>query len=322
MTKRERERAILKMVYDVHAYASIDDHERPDFLLRHSVDGPPFGIEVTELFATESDARMRHRADYITRLFAGGAPMHKDDVKTLRVAKVVITTKDGVEKARDVPAIIRRMPTVAEHSRMIADTIRRKDVQAATYDPMHSHVNLVILDRVDSLVGSGEINTAEWFCKELKSALLETSFREVFWIRTIEHARRVFIPLRMLLLLSEFYLFGDAVVLYGPTPETLDPESLAELFVGFMQPRGLSVQLIRHGHDQRAAAFGNTAVLLDAEGRVSVLDFADFIVPSPIEASPDSLTGTEQFASHYRSHVSNNSFVTELMIDVVVDSAI
>jgi hypothetical protein len=47
MSKRERERAILGMVYDLSRLSTVLDRESPDFELRHAIYDDPFGVEVT-----------------------------------------------------------------------------------------------------------------------------------------------------------------------------------------------------------------------------------------------------------------------------------
>lgn len=52
---------------------------------------PTFGVEITELFEDGSSARLVKIPDYMQRLWDGGEPVHKDDVKGIKVVTVQIT---------------------------------------------------------------------------------------------------------------------------------------------------------------------------------------------------------------------------------------
>jgi len=57
--KRAQETAILEMAYDLSRLHSVTPRERPDFALAHGVGSKPFGVEVTQLFIHESQARFK-----------------------------------------------------------------------------------------------------------------------------------------------------------------------------------------------------------------------------------------------------------------------
>ena len=56
--KRAQETAILEMAYDLSRLHEVTPCERPDFALVHTPNSDPFGVEVTQLFANESLARL------------------------------------------------------------------------------------------------------------------------------------------------------------------------------------------------------------------------------------------------------------------------
>lgn len=99
----------------------------------------PFGVEVTEFYDTESDARARNHPTYVSDLLAGGGHMHKDDVSVLSVARVSIQGPDGVVKQTDVSAILRELPTYDDKAKQLAAAIAKKDEDVATYEPAMSH---------------------------------------------------------------------------------------------------------------------------------------------------------------------------------------
>src|SRR5229473_6964619 len=146
--KAERERAGFDQVYRAQEFESLQHSDRPDFVLRPRGADAAFGVEVTELYETEADARAETHPGYISDLLAGGPHMHKHDASVLRVEKVQLQDREGNLKAADLPAIIRSKPSADEHARAIAELLRRKTKQATGYRKDLSHVNLLIIDRL------------------------------------------------------------------------------------------------------------------------------------------------------------------------------
>ena len=68
--KPDRERASLRLVYDEEKFALVEHRDEPDFVLQHHGDHLPFGVEVTDLYETESDARAQLHPTYISDLLA------------------------------------------------------------------------------------------------------------------------------------------------------------------------------------------------------------------------------------------------------------
>src|SRR5687767_1964051 len=69
--KRAHETAILKMAYDLDTFHRVVDQERPDFALTRFEDDMPFGVEVTQLFVSQSHARMHLVNGYLHQLWSG-----------------------------------------------------------------------------------------------------------------------------------------------------------------------------------------------------------------------------------------------------------
>ena len=77
LTKHEREAAILKAVYDTRDFDTVTHLDRPDFILGHN-SGVSFGVEITEVHRSETDARVTYRPSYLDDLFA--FPIARDGV--------------------------------------------------------------------------------------------------------------------------------------------------------------------------------------------------------------------------------------------------
>ena len=137
--KREREWSALRCVYDERAFESVIPSEKPDFVLTYR-GNRPFGVEITELFLSESDARVNCLPDYVTSLLTGGKPRHKDDYTELAVSTVSIQDADGTLKAEGIPGIMRTLPTINRYRQMLVEVIEDKNSQFDGYDESLSHI--------------------------------------------------------------------------------------------------------------------------------------------------------------------------------------
>ena len=208
--------------------------------------------------------------------------MHKDDLELLRVERVTITSGEGIEMAQDVPAIVRPLPPLRDHIGKLAMVIKVKDRKTAEYASSLDHVNLIVMDRSDrSLAPAPEVRSSDLLLPELKSALWETKYRDVFLVTMVEERRRVFLPLRMLLLLSELYLFIGAVNSYDDAEIDERPEHVVPMFAQFMLDLGRPVEVGKEpGNELPIVLLGNTAVKVEKEWRIIILDFSDYPPPS------------------------------------------
>ena len=93
--------------------------EPPDFAYRRA-GRVILGVEVSEIFSSESDARLQKVEGYALDLLDGGEFLHKDDSRTLNVARVTIMNKDGVAKA-EVMAIMQEIPAFPRRVALLCD---------------------------------------------------------------------------------------------------------------------------------------------------------------------------------------------------------
>ncbi|MEU5529489.1 hypothetical protein ABZ744_21395 [Micromonospora chersina] len=182
MTPHERKRAhetvILQMAYDLSDFHQVSPRERPDFALTRREVDKPFGVEVTQLFRHQSQARLNLVPGYMHRLWSGGSHLHKKDVKALQSVKVKIEDKHGNVRHTDVPAIIMEAPTVTQFRSALGQAIRMKT--ARQYDSSEfDHLNLVVLDWFHLKFDANEYLTDRFFDEEVRVALRECPFREV-----------------------------------------------------------------------------------------------------------------------------------------------
>ncbi|MDP9226259.1 MAG: hypothetical protein M3P18_20960 [Actinomycetota bacterium] len=317
MEKKRRERDILRLVYDEAEFLDVREQENPDFVLRRAGSAIGFGVEVTELFETESHARVRVHPRYVSELLAGSSVMHKDDLVNLEVKRVTITNPDGREKAKDVPAIIRPTPTRAAHIMGLHEVLERKDKRIAEYLPGLTHVNLIVLDRFDRDWGpADDIRSEDLLTSEMREALYGTGFREVLFVTHVAPDKRRVVPLRMLLLVSELYLFYGAVAAFESGEEITTSDQLIPAFVDYMRREGRPI-LLAEIEGSLAAQLGNAAIGLD-EHRLRIFDHADFALAEPVahDVPIDAYLMGKPFREFHRQFASAHTFVSPLAFDV------
>jgi len=320
--RKNRERAILEMVYDVDRFDSVRDSESPDFVLQHHNQNECFGVEVTEFYLTGSDARIRNISGYMPSLFAGGPARHREDVDALKVRKATLTRADG-SGDEIIDVISRKLPEVSTYVRMVTDVIERKDQKVAIYEHKLSHVNLVILDHGNRLITvSPEQFYPLFYTADLRKTLAQTGFRVVFFVTTLERTRRVYVPLKTLFLVSEFYMFYWAQDEYQEDRKFESIRTELELFVEFMLQQGVSIAFSERADEGIELLWANCSILVNDSG-IIIRDHADYALPQGIgssdKCSRDSLLDPP-FLAFLEDFKKRNTFVTDMSVDVIKDS--
>src|ERR1039457_515493 len=112
--KKLNERKIFEMVYGEREFAEVVASERPDFLVRRCPGEPCFGVEIVELYTSESSARLKNIEPYTGELLDHRKFRHKDDKRCIDVAKIDLLSRDNQVIAPQIDAIIERLPSCAE----------------------------------------------------------------------------------------------------------------------------------------------------------------------------------------------------------------
>jgi len=294
--KRAQETAILEMAYDLSRFHCVTPRERPDFALTHRADNKPFGVEVTQLFIHESQARFNLIPGYAHRLWSGGSHLHKKDLKVLQSVTVEVRDKDGNVRHADLPAVILETPGVAAFRSGLCEVIRTK--AAKGYDSNEfTHLNLVILDWFHLKFDASEYLTDQFFDDDVRAALRVSPFREVFLIiyTTVsakdddsdEPARpdaRI-IPLQQLLAMERFYVTGHVIdkECDGTLRDVAELNRLTIDHVSRVQGYGEPVEC----EGRLFLRYRGTLIEVGEQG-MQVRDSADYELPDyPIVAIPD-----------------------------------
>jgi hypothetical protein len=186
---------------------TVEEGERPDFVCSRT-GNLLFGVEITEFFWTESDARLRKIESYVSDLISGGQHRHKDDIKEIVVEDVVYHV---AATGQQIPmkAIGRMIPPHQASIPKLLDAISAKNGKAAEYAKRVSTTDLIVAD-VDRLLRfDGIQQLLEPIILGSDSATVFGSpFREIYLITQGPEKDTVYVPLRANLLASEVALFS------------------------------------------------------------------------------------------------------------------
>ncbi len=283
---KEKEKFILKMVYDPQDYDKVEDSEVPDFRIKNKGDFPYFGVEITEFYVSESNARLLEIPNYAEDIIKRDKFRHKVDKTSLSAEPVEVFSSEGKSKGT-TRAIIRQAPNGDDCCRIIAGIIQKKSLRVESYKTELSHVNLIIFDEenVFSLTSVERFNKY-FYTENMKATLLSTDFREVFFVTLIEPRRKVYFPLKAILLLRSFFLFCEMMAKYPfekQEPEGADANQRSDrtplmVFAHYLCTKTREVY-IRDNLHALEVTWGNTGIRLGQEGGTDILDYNDLPLP-------------------------------------------
>lgn len=247
----------------------------PDFVIDEGREGR-FGVEVTELFRSESDARTVNHPDYLARLFGGGPHLHRDDQRALEVHQVAVL-RPGESEQEIAPGILTPGEPIVRRYERLADVIRRKSHDR--YRAGLRHVSLIVRDRYD-LMGDkrASYSISEILSAGVREALLASHLHDVYWITVTEDHKQVYRPVRLLLMYEALFMFGRAIDECEPQREVSSSEELVLLFGNFCLRSGVDVRIwSARGklwvlHRSVAVGFGDKGA--------EILDNRDYAIPA------------------------------------------
>jgi hypothetical protein len=272
-SKKEREREIVDLVYAFRQPFKIDDGEQPDFIARLAPMDKPFGIEVTEFFHSESEARLDRVPGYVGDLLKGGVFRHKTDRQELIVDKIKIMS-GGAVKFSGVPAIVQEAPPIAECAAMVAKIIRNKSEKLNGASRKLRHINLIIRDCTGLLGHRKPSDFYSLYCTDaLTTAVFGSPFREVYFVTRLSVGDS-FIPLKMVVTLAQLYFFRAA--LRDPALDALTPDcDFIEYFGSYLDSIAGGGVLVRGDAPECEAIYGDTGFLLDPRLKLQLRMYSD-----------------------------------------------
>ena len=314
MNKQELETAILKHVYDLADFVETLASDKPDIKLRRE-GGRWFGVEITELFPSATDARMHTDPDYIGQVLSGQPVRHRDDLPELALSRVTITREDGSGSSSTTQGIFRQSPQSIDHYEALAGRIAGKNLKARDYNVELDHINLIIFDHYPESAGPARrYSVAEVLTEAGRDALDVSPFREVFWVTSERRGRRVYRPLNAVILLERFYGYLSALNEWIPHND-FEVDELALLFAHVASKQGADISLLRD-RDEWIAYRRGWGIRATSTG-VQLADMVDQVTPEfePRGEPMPARLSLAEFADFEAEYRSRRSFECEAVFD-------
>lgn len=285
--KKRRERRVFDAIYLKRAPFAVISSEHPDFLVRMAPELPLFGVEITEYFDSEVQARLRRISGYSLDLLDGRPFRHKEDRTELKVDKVSLIDGEGRVKQADFPAIIQQIPSLEICSSAVSEIIRTKDIKLDTVFAETEHVNLVIADQSGLLSRVESRTFYQAFCLDsLRRAVFTSRFREVYFVSTFKN-KQVYIPLKLLLTLAQLFFFQAAVSRIQSGLGINTVEEFMRLFAAYLT--NIAVGPVHMRSDPRGieVMYGDSGFLLTEDLSVTIKMYNDWLWPTsaPIDSN-------------------------------------
>lgn len=191
--RKTEERLQLQRVFGSDA-ATAQDFERPDFLLKTPAN-TLLGIEVTDLYSSESDAKLKRLPGYTDSLLSKSRSVHQADIGTLQVDELTILNADG-SVADKVTGIVQKFRSAAETMDLLLQRIAEKESKFSEYRQNCNEADLVITDQSHLF----HHESGEWFYKLFqplfpRKRLIASPFREIHLATTTTFQSGIRIPL-------------------------------------------------------------------------------------------------------------------------------
>jgi hypothetical protein len=239
------ERLQLQKVFGSLVAASADGGERPDFIIETS-SAVKLGVEVTSIYMNNTDAKLRHVADYQSSLLDGNGSIHLSDRGKFDLGDIEIIDQDGNHVSK-LKAIVRQVPTMEERIDNLFTVIRGKEAKVKDYLKKCECVDLIIKDESNLFLHESHEQLYELFHKLMpKKELLNSSFREIYLITTTENNKELLFPLRANFFASDCFAY---VSLIAAKRASVRFKELAEL---------LSACLLLEGYTDAKMSLGDS----------------------------------------------------------------
>lgn len=200
---KNHERRIFNQTYQPVSRWTVKPSESPDFICIR--DGKPvLGVEVTELWQHEADARLSKINGYLTSLLDGGEVMHKDDRSIAKIETIQLLPNNSLEPIAEIPAIMRKHPSPSECTRLLSSVLDLKENRISEYQLQCARIDLVIDDR-SMLFWHNDFEELIRPISDssLRKKVIKSSFREIFLLTGTRENQRIRVPLKANLLMED-----------------------------------------------------------------------------------------------------------------------
>lgn len=209
MNKDKTEKWILDMIFQE---SDITKSEQPDFIIKKS-NSIVFGVEITQLFFDESNARVHCNPKFFDSINKDGTLSNKKDESNLKVVTLTSIPKTKDEKPITVKGIVNKNPpNIPDILNRLCEVIETKDLKFEGYNKDLSYIDLIIFDYEHPFISRKAINFNYrlLYIDRLKKAVVNTNFREIYLITQFDTNELEYIDLRTEYFIEMFYLYNNA----------------------------------------------------------------------------------------------------------------
>jgi len=276
---KQQEWHILKQTMPSTLTANCIEHEAPDFLAIQN-GKTTLGIEITELFGSESDARLKKLPQYAENLISGKKHIHKDDIKHLKVEEVTITPNDGTP-SRTVKGIFLEGWKTKRSFELLNETISEKAKKLQKYLTKAPMIDLIIVDRSNLFVPE-KVDYASKILGNLETRMqiIKSGFREIHLVISLTDGKQISIPSKMNIFLEEVFCFEKA--LKNLKEISVSFADYSSMILSFLKARGFSECRVFFANKE-IHVITNNAALLVAKGKKEVKQKAHALDLTDIE---------------------------------------
>lgn len=282
--KRANELKIFNLIFGRRTDITFEHEDKPDFWVNTS-SGIKFGVEVTELFDTESDARLTKIPNYFNELLDEKQFRHKEDITNIEVVDVTLISPEGKEIG--VPAIRYKNSLALEsYTQKFCELLEVKNSQITGYSGQLDFHVLLIHDhsRVIHAFKKSEMIQV-LFLPIALTKLRESDFSEIYLYRRFKDGKGV-IPLKLNIFISYLYWFNDVLVSVDPE-FNWNPETYHALFAEFLEIEEFRNVRLHHndGLDYQVN-WGRFNIMIsmgdDKVRRINIIDYRELPCRLPV----------------------------------------
>lgn len=277
--KKLKEISILNKIYSESKYKKVTKRENPDFEIEHS-SGYKFGVEIIELYFSESNARIKNIPYYVSNILSNKNYKHKDDIVKLEVRKLTVISDGKLDK--EIEGIIQELPPKDDLINMITEIIINKCKKYDNYDEKLGHINLIIYDMENRYHNIQREDFYRYFFnQDLVSSIKNSPFREIFFITELSNKKQYYFPLRLILLMSEIYLLNGFLTKNKhyllPSNEYKDEKIIYTFLLG----QGIHTASLIESEHHIELLYSNYGVLInDKSNSITLHDYAEYPLPN------------------------------------------
>lgn len=213
-------------------------------------------------------------------------------------------------------------PETTKYANIIADIIDNQNRKYKVYQNRTSCVNLIIYDIEPGFCKiSPEHFYENFFTTKIKKALFSSRFKEVFLITKLENEKEVYIPMMLLLFVSELYFFNEFVTrFYKKELKRPKGDELALLFAQYLYNKEVCQLFSRVSQRRLELIWGNYGAYFTKNNQVSFNDYYNSKLPNdvltvPLQKNHAVING--DFSIRFDDYPKNNKFVSGLAMDVL-----